>query len=83
MPDAKIDWPGVARNLAAHLLVIGDVDVARRIVDDAARDAVALSAPASWWDLVAREYAARKGSSDEARQILEMICSQASRPAGE
>jgi hypothetical protein len=69
----------VARNLAAHLLAIRDVDVARRVLDDAARDAATLEAPADWWELVAREYETRAGAGEENQQIRQIILSKAGR----
>jgi hypothetical protein len=70
-----IDWPLIARNLAAHLHAAHDGDQIQRILDDAEKDAASIGAPADWWDMVAREYRllVRPGSDQDHDRITEMI----------
>ena len=71
----RIDWPHLARNLAAHLHAVREPEAIQRILDDAERDAASLSAPPGWWQMVLREYSSmiRKGSAEEHARVSDMI----------
>ena len=76
-----IDWPHIARNLAAHLHAAHDSDQIQRILDDADKDAASISAPVDWWEMVAREYRllVRPGSGQDHDLVTEMILHKAMR----
>jgi hypothetical protein len=50
--DMRLDWILITKNLAQQLCSVGELDVLRRILDEAERDAACLSAPADFWDKV-------------------------------
>ena len=77
----RIEWSGVARDLAAHLHAARETDAIQRILDDAEKDAASLSAPTNWWEMVMREYQSliRPGSVEDHRCVNEMILRKASR----
>lgn len=77
----RIDWPHLARNLAAHLHAARETEAIQRILDDAEKDAASLSAPADWWQMVLREYQSliRSGSVEDHNRVSEMISSKAAR----
>ena len=56
MNELRVDWILIIRNLAQQLCSVGELDLLRRILDDAKRDAACLSAPTDFWDSVLCEY---------------------------
>lgn len=60
MSGVKLDWEFIAKNLARHLASVDDVQAMERIIEDAERDARALSAPSHFWTWVASEYCSQE-----------------------
>ena len=77
----RIDWPYLARNLAAHLHAARETDAIQRILDDAQKDAASLSPPPDWWQMVLREYQSlvRSRSAEEHDRVSDMILGKAGR----
>ena len=55
----KFDWTFLAKDLAAHLAIAADPDVAERLLRDARQDAARVLAPSDFWSQVEDEYERR------------------------
>lgn len=56
MPELRLDWPAIAKDLARALHSVSDLALIRHLLDDAQQDALALGAPSSFWSRVLSEY---------------------------
>jgi len=55
----KFDWTFLAKDLAAHLAIAADPEVAERLLRDAQQDAARVLAPPTFWSHVEDEYERR------------------------